>query len=417
MRSPSAPRIGGRALLPVLAALTAIGPATSDIYLPAFPAIAADLGASASEVQLTLTASLIGLALGQFVLGPISDRYGRRRPLIIGMALYCLASLLCALAPTSAALLAGRFVQGLAGAAGAVIARAAVRDLYSGVQFTRFFARLMLIFGIAPIVAPLVGTGLLRLGDWRAIFVALAVFGAVLLLAVLLWFPETLPPERRTVGGLAGAARTMRSLLHHRDFLTYTAGNALALAAMFGYIAGFSFVAQEVHDTSSTVFAILFGLNAAGFVGAGQLSARLAERVPQRQLVLAGSGMQATGGVLLAVLVLFDPPGGAGPGLLGVEIALFLVVASLGFLVPSSTALALAEQHAVAGTASALMGTIQLGVAAAVAPLVGLGGSQTAVPLGVVLAVLTVGSFAVLNLSSRAAVTTHPEDEVVQPPA
>jgi DHA1 family bicyclomycin/chloramphenicol resistance-like MFS transporter len=413
----TSPRTHGRAMVPVLAGLTAIGPATSDIYLPAFPEMARDLAASASEIQLTLTASFVGLGVGQLLVGPLSDRYGRKLPLVVGMTLFCLSSLLCALAPSAELLLVFRVVQGLAGSAGLVISRAVVRDLYSGVQFTRFFARLMLVFGVAPIVAPLIGTGLLQLGDWRTVFLALTVFGGLLLLAVVFFFRETLPADRRTRGGLAATGRTMAALLRDRDFLAYTVGSALAFAAMFSYIGGFSFVAQEVHGTSSTVFAILFGVNAAGFIGAGQVAARLAERVPQRRLVLIGSALQAVGGVLLAALVLLDPPGGGGPGLVGVEIALFLVVAALGLLVPSATALALADHHAVAGTAAAVMGTIQLVVGALAAPLVGLGGSGTAVPLGIVVAVLTVGGLVALSRSSTATVATTPEDEVVAPPA
>jgi DHA1 family bicyclomycin/chloramphenicol resistance-like MFS transporter len=413
----TAPRTHGRAMVPVLAGLTAIGPATSDIYLPAFPEMARDLAASASEIQLTLTASFVGLGVGQLLVGPLSDRYGRKPPLVIGMALFCLSSLLCAVASSAELLLVFRVIQGLAGSAGLVISRAVVRDLYSGVAFTRFFARLMLVFGVAPIVAPLIGTGLLQLGDWRTVFLALTVLGALLLLSVLFFFHETLPAERRTRGGLAATGRTMAALLRERDFLAYTVGSALAFAAMFSYIGGFSFAAQEVHGTSSTVFALLFGVNAAGFIGASQLAARLAERIPQRRLVLIGAALQAAGGVLLAALVVLDPPGGGGPGLAGVEIACFLVVGSLGLIVPSATALALADHHAVAGTAAAVMGTIQLVIGGLAAPLVGLGGSDTAVPLGIVIAVVTVGGLAVLSLSSRMAIRTSPEDEVVVPPA
>ncbi|TFV89935.1 multidrug effflux MFS transporter [Blastococcus sp. CT_GayMR16] len=413
----TSPRTHGRAMVPVLAGLTAIGPATSDIYLPAFPEMARDLAASASEIQLTLTASFVGLGVGQLLVGPLSDRYGRKLPLVIGMTLFCLSSLLCAVAPSAEVLLVFRVIQGLAGSAGVVISRAVVRDLYSGVAFTRFFARLMLVFGVAPIVAPLVGTGLLRLGDWRIIFVGLAVFGALLLLSVLFFFRETLPAERRIRGGLAVTGRTMGALVRQRDFMAYTVGSALAFAAMFSYIGGFSFVAQEVHGTSSTTFAILFGVNAAGFIGGSQLAARLAERMPQRRIVLFAAGLQAVGGVLLAAIVLLDPPGGAGLGLAGVEVALFLVVAALGLIAPSATALALAEQHAVAGTAAAVMGTIQLVVGGLAAPLVGLGGSDTAVPLGIVIAVVTVGGLLVLSRSSNVEVATTPEDEVVVPPA
>jgi DHA1 family bicyclomycin/chloramphenicol resistance-like MFS transporter len=408
----------GRALVPVLAGLTAIGPATSDIYLPAFPEISADLVASASEVQLTLTACFVGLGLGQLLLGPLSDRYGRKRPLVIGMAVFCLSAVLCALAPNVEVLLVCRLVQGLAGAAGLVISRAVVRDLYEGAPFARFFARLMLVFGIAPIVAPLLGTGLLQLGTWRVVFVALAVFAALLLVSVLLFFEETLPEERRTSGGVAATLTTMGSLLRHRDFLAYAIGGALAFAAMFAYIGGFSFVAQTVHGTSSTVFALLFGLNAAGFILGGQVSARLTHRVPQRRLVLAGAAGQSVAGVLLLVLVVLDPPGGGGPGLVGVEVAVFLVVASLGFLAPSATALGLADHHAVAGSAAAVLGTIQMVAAGIAAPLVGVRGSGTAVPMGIVIAVVSVGAVVAVGLSSREpSPILHPEDDVVAPPA
>jgi MFS transporter, DHA1 family, multidrug resistance protein len=416
-REPAPARLHGRSLVALLAALTAIGPATSDIYLPAFPRIAADLHAGASGVQLTLTASFVGIAVGQLLIGPLSDRYGRKRPLVIGMALFCVASLLCAVAPTVQVLIISRFLQGFAGGAGPVIARAVIRDLYSGVRYAQFFARLMLVFGVAPIIAPLVGTGLLSLGSWRLVFVALSAFGAALLLAVVLLFAETLPAERRAVGGVSASLQTMRRLLGARDFLTWAVGSALAFAAMFAYIGGFSFVAQDVHGESSTVFAVFFGLNAAGFIAAGQLSARLVGRRDQRGLVLGGSVVQAVGGLVLVSLVLFDPGGGGGPGFAGVEAALFLVIASLGFLAPVATALAMAEHHAVAGTAAALVGTIQMILGGVVAPLVGLAGSSTAVPFGIVIAVLALGALAVLSLSPSGARRVLPEDEVAPPVA
>jgi DHA1 family bicyclomycin/chloramphenicol resistance-like MFS transporter len=407
----------GRSLIPLLAALTAIGPATSDIYLPGFPQIARELHTGASGVQLTLTASFVGIALGQLLIGPVSDRYGRKRPLIAGMVLFTAASLLCAVAPSIPVLVAARLVQGFAGGAGPVIARAVVRDLYSGLRYAQFFARLMLVFGVAPIVAPLIGTGLLGLGGWRLIFVTLAGFGALLVVAVVLLFGETLPAGRRTAGGVTASVQTMRRLLRTRDFLTYAVGGALAFAAMFAYIGGFSFVAQQVHGSSAAAFATLFGLNAAGFIAGGQLSSRLAARHPQRQLVLIGATVQAAGALLLVVLVVFDPPGGAGPGLAGVEVALFLVIASLGFLAPGVTALAMSEHHAVAGTAAALVGTIQMALGGVVAPLVGLAGSGTAVPFGIVIGLLAVGALGVLRLSPSSIHEPLPEDEVVVPPA
>jgi DHA1 family bicyclomycin/chloramphenicol resistance-like MFS transporter len=373
----------------------------SDLYLAAFPQMAEHFGAGPSGIQATLTTSLIGLAAGQLVVGPVSDRYGRRRPLIVGMAIFAVASVLCALAPSIGVLLAGRFVQGLTGAAGVVISRAVVRDLYEGDAFVRFFARLMLVFGVAPVIAPLVGTALLQLGDWRLQFVALAVFGLALLLSVLGALPETLPPDRRTSGGTAAAVRTMGRLLGDRHFLSYALGCGFAIAAMFAYIGGFSFVAQDVHGASGTVFSVLFGVNAAGFIAAGQLSAKLLVRIRPRQQLLAGAAVQTAGALALAALVLFDPPGGAGPGLAGVEVALFVVVSALGFVMPNATALALADNAAVAGTAAALLGALQLAAGAAAAPLVGLGGSGSAVPLGLVVLGLAASALAVLALGGR----------------
>ncbi|MDP3893273.1 multidrug effflux MFS transporter, partial [Nocardioides sp.] len=285
---PAPRRRHGRGLLLVLAGLTAIGPAMSDMYLAAFPLMADGFGVGASTLQMTLTASLAGLAVGQLLLGPLSDRYGRRRPLMVGMVLFVAASVLCALAPTIEWLIVGRVLQGLAGSAGVVISRAIVRDLYSGAEFVRFFAKLMLVFGLAPVLAPLIGAVILKFAGWESIFFALAGFAVLLLIGVGGLVDETLPPELRSSGGVLGALRLMRVAVRDSRFVLFSLGNSFAFAAMFAYIGAFSFVVQEVFGKSELTFAVLFGVNAGGFVLAGQIAGRLADRVRPQRMVLAG---------------------------------------------------------------------------------------------------------------------------------
>ena len=229
-------------LVLLIGALSAFAPLSIDMYLPGLPAIATELGASPAEVQLTLTACLIGLALGQLVSGPLSDTYGRRRPLLVGLALYTVASLLCAAAPTVWTLVAARLLQGLGGAAGIVIARAVVRDHYSGSAAARFFALTMLVNGLAPILAPIIGGQLLLITTWQGIFLVLAGIGAILFLVAALRLAESLPPERRRSGRLGDVARSYRGLLGDRGFMSYVLASALAFAAMFAYISASPFV-------------------------------------------------------------------------------------------------------------------------------------------------------------------------------
>lgn len=358
-------------LLVVLGALSAFGPLSLDMYLPAFPTLARDLHAGASQVQLTITACLAGLALGQLVAGPLSDRFGRRPPLLAGVAAYGVASLLCALAPDVATLTGLRVVQGLAGSAGIVLARAVARDLHSGAALARFFALLMLVNGAAPILAPLLGAQVLTVTSWRGVFVLLAVIGAALWLAVLVVLPETLPVERRHTGGVVATVRTFGVLLHDRLFVGCALTAGFVLGAMFAYISGSSFVLQDVYGLSQQQFALVFGSNAAGLIAASQVSARRVRTVPPQRLLGAGVVVSVTGatGLLLAVQL--------GAGLVGVLPSLFLVVTAVGLVGPNATALALADHPQVAGSASALLGLGQYAVGGLVAPLVGLAGEDS----------------------------------------
>ncbi|MBU8855960.1 MULTISPECIES: multidrug effflux MFS transporter [unclassified Micromonospora] len=370
---------GGVTLLVLLGTLTAIGPLSLDMYLPAFPAMTRDLGADQAGIQLSLTTCLIGLAVGQLVTGPLSDRWGRRRPVLVGVVAYTVLALACAAAPNAPLLAAARFAQGVAGGMGVVVARAVVRDLYSGRDVAKYFSRLTLVFGVAPVAAPSVGSLVLRFGSWRAVFVTLAVIGAVLAVAVALRLPETLPPQRRSTGGLGATVRTMRSLLADRVYLGYALTQGFAFAGLFAYISGSSFVFQDVFGVSPAVFSVIFGVNALALVAVGQANARLLDRFTPRRLLVTTLvvGLVTAAGVLTGALA----------GSLAVTaVALFAFVGSLGMVMPNSTALALDAHARHAGTAAALMGGLQSVVGALAAPLVGLGGEGSALPMAVVLA-------------------------------
>ncbi|MER7331191.1 multidrug effflux MFS transporter [Micromonospora sp. NPDC000119] len=381
-------------LLVLLGTITAFGPLSLDTYLPAFPAMARDLSASQAQIQLSLTTCLIGMALGQLVTGPLSDRWGRRRPVLVGVGAYTLLSLLCAAAPSPEALAAARFAQGFAGGMGVVVARAVVRDLYAGRDAAKYFSRLTLVFGVAPMAAPAFGSLVLRFGSWRTVFVALAVIGALLAAAVAWRLPETLPASRRSTGGLAATAAAGRSLFTDRIFLGYALAQGLAFAGLFAYISGSSFVFQDVFGVSAGTFSLIFGVNALALVAVGQANARLLDRFEPRRLLIGplGVGVLAAAGVVAGALLDALPL---------VAVALFVFVGSLGMVTPNGTALALDRHAAHASTAAALLGAIQSVVGAAAAPLVGLGGEGSAVPMAVVIAGAAAASLAVVLTLAR----------------
>ncbi|MFD1930572.1 MULTISPECIES: multidrug effflux MFS transporter [Nonomuraea] len=383
-------------LLLILGALSAIGPLSIDMYLPALPAITAEMSSAPAQVQLTLTACLIGVSLGQVLAGPLSDVRGRRLPLIVGVAGYTLASLLCAFAPSVAALVVLRLVQGIMGGAALVIVRAVVRDLYEGAAIARIFATLMLVSGLAPILAPIAGAQLLSFTSWRGIFVALSVAGAVLVLAVLPGVRETLPADKREGGGLRKTAATFWRLLGDRSFMACSLSAGLAFAGMFAYISGSPFVLQEVYGASPQQFSLVFALNALGLTVMAQVGGRLSGRVSPARLVLGGLILNLAGGALLVVAATMDL------GLTGVVAALFVIMCGAGLVLPGTGALALAGQpQQVAGSASALLGVLQFAFGALAAPLVGLAGSGTAVPMAVVMLALIVASFLVFAIMGR----------------
>jgi DHA1 family bicyclomycin/chloramphenicol resistance-like MFS transporter len=380
----------------VLGSLTAFGPLSIDMYLPGLPAMAHSFHASASEAQLTLTACLVGLALGQLLAGPLSDRLGRRRPLLLGVAAYSAASLLCALSPSVHVFTGLRLVQGLAGAAGIVISRAAVRDLYSGVEAARFFSILMLVNGLAPILAPVIGGQLLKVTSWRGVFVTLAVIGFLLFVATVGGLSETLPVERRRGDGLRATVATMHALLRDTVFVGYALASGLSFAAMFAYIAGSPFVLEDIYGVSPQVFSAVFAANACGIVAASQLNHRLLAHATPRALLRIALLAAAAGGIALLTVVLVG-----GLGVWAVLVPLFVVVSMVGMVMPNSTALALTDHPDAAGSASALLGMLQFVIGAGAAPLVGVAGKHTAVPMAVMIAVLSVGALAAMGLLTR----------------
>ncbi len=397
-RAASAPRPQDSRLrlILMLGALSAFAPLSIDMYLPALPTISRDFETGASEVQLTLSAFFFGLALGQAIIGPLSDAFGRRRPLLIGLAAYGLASLLCALSPSVGALVGFRFVQGFAGAAGIVVARAIVRDLHTGVAAARFMSVLMLVSGLAPILAPIIGGQLLKVAPWQGIFVVLSVFAALLLAVIARGFGETLPPERRQTDGLRGTIVAFRGLLTDRLFVGYALSCGLSLGSVFAYIAGSSFIFQEVYGVSPQAFSLIFGLNAVGLVIAGQVNGRLVGRVEPLKLLTLGLLASSLAGMTLLAVVL-----SGSRSIFAIVPPLFVIITSVGFVMPNATVLALAGSPRTAGSASALLGVLQFALGAAVAPLVGIAGSATALPMALVIAVLGASALAALLVLTR----------------
>ncbi len=393
---PSAPpRKHGLAMLAVLGALSAFGPLAMDMYLPSTPTIAAALHAGQSLVQLTLSGCLAGLAVGQLVAGPLSDGIGRRRPLLIGLVAFTAFSVACALAPDIGWLIAFRFLQGMAGAAGVVISLAMVRDMYEGTELARVLGSLTLVFGLAPVLAPVIGGQILRFTSWRGVFGVLAAIGLALLVAS--WFlPETLPPDRRTPPRFRQLLADSRTLARDRRYAGNTAAVAFGTAALITYISSLPFIVEDAYKQSPQLFSLFFMINAIGLTSMAQLGARLVRRHPVSRLARASLVVQVAGALaFLAVALTGHPP------LAALLVPLFVYVASFGMLRPNATALALAGHSSIAGTASAWLGALPFLLGALLAPLAGLGGQGAAAAAGIVIGTLCVAALASQVLITR----------------
>ncbi|MDW2884548.1 Bcr/CflA family multidrug efflux MFS transporter [Exiguobacterium artemiae] len=369
-------------LILILGSLAALGPLSIDMYLPAFPDMSRSFGASASSIQLSLTACMLGMALGQIIVGPLSDVRGRKRPLLLALSAYLLASLACAFAPTIEVLIALRFVQGAAGASGIVISRAIVRDLFEGPELTKFFAALSLVNGTAPILAPIIGGQILRFGDWRIVFYLLAILSTLMLIAVAFRLPETLPVHHRVEGNLKTTFGTFGRLLSDRTFIGYAFAQAFAMGAMFAYISGSPFVLQNIYGASPQQFSFLFGLNGIGIILAAQTAGRLAGRVDSERMMRIALTVVAMAGIcLFLALTLSD-------SLILVMIPLFFVVSSVGMISTLGFTLAMQNYGSTAGSASALLGLLPMLVGSLVSPLVGVMGEESALPMGLIIMTL-----------------------------
>ncbi|MFJ8581782.1 multidrug effflux MFS transporter [Micromonospora sp. NPDC093277] len=401
----------GRPLAVVLGLLTIFGPISMDLYLPVLPALTIELGSAASVAQLTITACLLGLAFGQVVAGPLSDRFGRRRPLLIGVIAYVVTSTWCAVSPAVETLVAARFVQGLAGAVGIVIAQAAGRDLYSGGRLVRYYGRLTVLGGLAAIIGPVIGGQLANLTDWHGIFLFLAAVGVAILIASMIIFRETLPAEHRTAGGFAHTGRDFRQLLSDRVFLGAVLITGMVNSALFAYLSGATFVLQGTYGLSPQGYSVAFGLNSLGFMVFGFVAGRLSERWSEKGMLMVGLALCVAGaGGLLVTAVLQLP-------LIAIVLSLFTMVGGVAVTTPPSTSLALADYPHIAGTASSLLGLARFAFGGLTAPLVGLGGATNPVPFGlvtVVAAVLGVIAYAAL-MRRRATPYAHPTGDIPKP--
>ena len=382
-------------LVIVLGALMAIGPLTIDTYLPALPQLSTEMNATDSAAQLTITGLLIGLGFGQLIIGPLSDAFGRRRPLLIGLAAHVVMSLLCAAAPSIGLLAVTRTLQGLAGAAVAVVVMAVVRDLFTGIRAAQLLSRLILVLGVAPILAPSLGSALLRFTSWRGIFVVLAV--AAVGLWVLAWraLPETLPPVRRQPASARGSLRAYGRLFTDPMFLVMVAVAGLMFATLFAYIAGAPFLLQGRYGLSPQAFGLLFSTNALGMILMTQLNPLLVGRFGPVRVLSVGVLVALTGAVTLLVTALTEVG-----GLLGFMLPLFLVMAAAGLCNPNAPAIALSRHGEVAGTAAAVLGAVQFMIGGSIAPLVGALENGTAVPLAAII-IGTTGLASALFWSAR----------------
>jgi DHA1 family bicyclomycin/chloramphenicol resistance-like MFS transporter len=387
-------------LVIILAVLSLIAPLAIDMYLPALPFIAAGLSATDAQAQLTLPTYFAGFAIGQAFYGPIADRFGRKPPLYFGMAIYIAASLGCALAPTIDTLIWLRFLQAAGGCAGTVVARAMVRDLFTGADAIRVYSRVLLVFGVGPILAPMVGSGVLVWFGWREIFFLLTAIGVLSLILIVIRLPETRNPAYVKPLRLDSIIVGYWRLFTHRNFVGYALTGGTMMAGTFAYIAGLPFVIVNIYGHPSSYFSWVFGINAVGFILASQINVRVQRQYSPERVLLTALLLQ----LVAAAVFMIDVIAGWG-GLFGILVPLFFWIATMGFVIPNTTALAMSPFAANAGAASAMLGVLQFVLAAVSSGLVAAAADGTALPMVGCMALFSVAALTINRFVVKRRVT------------
>jgi DHA1 family bicyclomycin/chloramphenicol resistance-like MFS transporter len=363
----------------LLGSLSLLGPFTIDTYLPSFPTIVKEYNTTASLVQISLTTCLLGLGLGQLIIGPMSDVLGRRKPLLFFLIMYLLASLTCAFAPNIYTFIGARFIQGFAAAGGLVISRAIIRDLYSGRELTKFFALIMLVSNLGPILAPIAGASILLFANWTGVFFALACIGLLLFLTISFKLEETLPIDKRIPSNFLEVLKNFGALLKDRQFTGYALTQGFIIAGIFAYVSGIPFVYQNIYGVSPQGFSLLFGVNGIALIIGSQLVGRLSHVIPEKTFLKVGLMISNSAGAVLLVAFLLKAP------LVAVAIPIFFFVSSIAIIATTSFSLAMETQGHIAGSASALLGVLPFILGSLTAPLVGIAGEYSAIPMGTII--------------------------------
>lgn len=385
----------------LMGALTSLIPFTIDMYLPAFPILADVYETNATSVQLSLTACLLGLALGQLITGALSDMRGRRTPLLISLVAYMVASVACIFAPNIYIFVLLRFVQGFAASGGLVISRAIVRDVSNGAELTRLFALLMVVNNLVPLLAPSVGSGVLLFADWRGIFLVLTLLGLVLLLVSAFQLKESLPPEKRVPSNLKSTFSNFAGILKNRQFTGYALAQGFLIGGVFAYVSGTPFIYQNIYGASPQMFSLLFGMNGIGLILGSYAVGRFTHVWSEKRFLETALYTATTAGAVLLAVVLLEGP------LWAVVIPIFFFITSIGVVGTAAFTLAMESQGHVAGSASALLGLLPFILGAATAPLVGIAGENTAVPMGLIIfSMCSIALLAYLLLAKNAPAPT-----------
>jgi MFS transporter, DHA1 family, multidrug resistance protein len=384
----------------LLAIFSALGPFTVDMYLSSLPQMMEDFNTSASLIQASLTASLLGLGLGQLVAGPLSDVHGRRKPLLISMVLYFIISIICAFSPNIGIFIVLRFIQGFVASAGLVISRAIVRDRYSGVEMVKFMALLTMISNVAPLISPTAGSAVTTFTSWIGVFIFLGLLG-LFLTGISIWgIKESLPAEQRVPGNCKEVIKNYQSLLRDRSFMGYALVNGILFSGVFAYVSGTPFIYQNIYGISPQMFSVLFALNGLGIILGSQLVKRLAEKMDENRIFRHGLLLAFVTTVTILIVVLVHGP------FFTLFLAIFLFAVAIGIIGPVSFTLAMESQGHIAGSAAAVLGSLQFALGAITSPIVGIAGENSAIPFGVTIfitSILAIISYVILVRRSSTA--------------